>query len=310
MIDHFERIKMMALKRRYSSYDFMYYPPSTPREAKGGIKTQSKRGAFGTSWWAKRWIEVLESFNIGARLGRGRSYARKGQVLSIDIGKGNIKATVQGSRSTPYSVKAGVKMLSKSDWKKVIRALSEQPLYTAKLLAGEMPQDIGTVFDKVGLSLFPKKYNDLTTNCSCPDWSNPCKHIAAVFYLLGEEFDRDPFLIFKMRGMTREELIDHLPQMATTEGTPETLEHTENPPVPEPLETDGTLYWQGTGTPEDLLGGVEIPQIHAALPKRLGHFSFWRGKDRFLDTLESIYAPAAQQGLEIFIGEMTKHTKD
>ncbi len=184
-----------------------YFQPSRPRAAKGGIKAQSKRGSFGQNWWAKRWIAVLESFDIGARLGRGRTYARQGQVLSINVGKGLVEAKVQGSRSTPYSITIKVRGLDNAEWKRLAREISSQAIFAAKLLAGEMPQDIEQAFEKAGLSLFPKKSGDLETNCSCPDWSNPCKHIAAVYYLLGEEFDRDPFLLFKLRGMNREEFI-------------------------------------------------------------------------------------------------------
>src|SRR4030043_600116 len=194
--------------RRWGYYD--YFRPSIPRPVKGGIKAQSKRGGFGESWWARRWIVVLESFNIGARLGRGRSYARNGQVLSIEIGKGEVKAKVQGSRPKPYDIKIHIKTLSAADWRKLAEALSHQAIFLAKLLAGQMPEDIEGGFKGVGLSLFPERLKDLKTDCSCPDWSNPCKHIAAVYYLLGEEFNRDPFLIFKLRGLPREELVQML----------------------------------------------------------------------------------------------------
>ena len=197
--------------RRYSHWDyFPRYPKSQPRAAKGGIKAQTKRGAFGQSWWAKRWIAVLESFDIGARLGRGRSYARNGQVLAIDVQEGKVTAKVQGSRPQPYEVKIEVKVLAAEEWKQVLRALSGQALFVAKLLAGEMPQDIEEVFKAAKLSLFPQKQADLKTACSCPDWSNPCKHIAAVYYLLGEEFDRDPFLLFRLRGLGRDGLLERL----------------------------------------------------------------------------------------------------
>ena len=106
-----------------------YYPTSRPRQAKGGIKSQSKGGV---SWWAKRWIGVLESFDLGGRLSRGRSYARNGQVLSIDIAAGTVKATVQGSRPKPYSIAVKVKQLADADWKKVIEVLSGQALFAAK----------------------------------------------------------------------------------------------------------------------------------------------------------------------------------
>lgn len=150
---------------------------------------------------------MLESFDIGARLDRGRSYARQGQVLSISIDKGVVKAKVQGSDPRPYSVTIKLKVLSQADWKTLAVALSQQALFTAKLLAGEMPQDIELAFGDAGPSLFPKKLQDLMTECSYPDWSNSCKHIAVVYYLLGEEFDRNPFVLFTLRGMNREELL-------------------------------------------------------------------------------------------------------
>ena len=136
-----------------------------------------------------------------------RSYARRGQVTAIDIAEGLIKAKVQGSRPTPYKVEIRVETLSKADWQKLAKTLVGQAIFAAKLLAGEMPQDIEDAFRQAKLSLFPQKQRNLKTNCSCPDWSNPCKHIAAVYYLLGEEFDRDPFLIFRLRGVAREDFI-------------------------------------------------------------------------------------------------------
>jgi uncharacterized Zn finger protein len=288
---------------RWSYYDDYYFPRPRPRVAKGGIKAQSKRGTFGESWWAKRWIAVLESFDIGARLGRGRSYARKGQVLSIDVGKNTVKAKVQGSRPTPYAVTITVKAMAVSDWKKLTSALSGQALFAAKLLAGGMPQDIEQVFKNVGLSLFPEKLKDLTTECSCPDWSNPCKHVAAVYYLLGEEFDRDPFLLFKLRGMSREELVGQLSSSNTPRsGTKKTASTRAGVPS-EPLPTESASFWNGGNLPDDLFDAVQIPPVAAALPKRLGNFPFWRGTERFLDTLAPIYEYASQRGLEAFLGE-------
>jgi uncharacterized Zn finger protein len=280
-----------------------FFPRSRPRQAKGGIKAQSKRGAFGASWWARRWIAVLESFDIGARLARGRSYARRGQVLSIDIDKGSVKARVQGSRPKPYDVTIRVKELTRAEWKKVAAALTHQALFAAKLLAGEMPQEIEQVFQEVKLSLFPEKQRDLTTACSCPDYSNPCKHIAAVYYLLGEEFDRDPFLILKMRGLTREELVGLL-------GRSEAAAPAQAEPSvpPEPLTTNAALFWNGGKLEPDLLGEVAIPPQAAALPRRLGNFPFWRGTERFLDAVEPVYRQASQRGLDAFLGERPQGT--
>jgi uncharacterized Zn finger protein len=284
-----------------------FYPRSRPRAARGGIKAQSQRGAFGQSWWAKRWIAVLESFDIGARLGRGRSYARGGQVLSIDIAKGVVKAKVQGSRPKPYDITIGVQSLKAADWKKVTQALAGQALFAAKLLAGEMPQDVEEVFTRLGLSLFPEKLRDLTTECSCPDYSNPCKHIAAVYYLLGEEFDRDPFLIFKMRGLSREELVEQLGEGGVgkkTSAKEETAEGEAPVAAGEPLPTDAAGFWNGGDLPADCFGEVQVPPVAAALPRRLGNFPFWRGTERFLDALTPVYREAARRGLDVFVGEV------
>jgi uncharacterized Zn finger protein len=282
-----------------------YFPPSRPRQARGGIKAQSRRGSFGQTWWAKRWLAVLESFDIGARLGRGRSYARRGQVLSIEIAVARVQAQVQGSRPQPYTVTIGVKRLSAADWKKLARTLAREARFAAKLLAGDMPQDIEKAFTAAGLSLFPEKLGDLTTECSCPDWSNPCKHVAAVYYLLGEEFDRDPFLIFKLRGLGREELVEMLsrsPKPTADKKTKGTAAPPESPPT-EPLPADPGAFWAAGSLPDDFFGVVQVPPVFAGLPKRLGNFPFWRGEERLLDALEPIYRQAGQAGLDAYLGE-------
>ncbi|TFH04928.1 MAG: hypothetical protein E4H06_02180, partial [Methanosarcina sp.] len=104
--------------------DYGYYKPKKPIEVKGGIKAKSKRGGFAQSWWAKRWITTLESFDIGARLTRGKSYARKGQVTSIKIETGLVKAKVQGSNPKPYSVTIKDRTLTGSEWDLLAEKLS------------------------------------------------------------------------------------------------------------------------------------------------------------------------------------------
>ena len=187
-------------------HEFDYYPPSRPRAAKGGIKAHNKRGAFASSWWGRRWIATLESFDIDTRLERGRTYARKGQVISLDIDKGRVAAKVQGSRPRAYSVSIAMKPIPASTWEKIAKQATENLLVAAKLMAGEMPPEIEEVFADLRAPLFPTNQRDMATRCSCPDWSNPCKHVAAVYYLLAEPFDRDPFLVFRLRGMKRDGL--------------------------------------------------------------------------------------------------------
>jgi uncharacterized Zn finger protein len=302
----------MARKRYRGEWEnWGYFPKSRPIEAKGGIKARSQRGNFGESWWAKRWVEVLNGFNIGSRLSRGRSYARSGQVLSIEVEPGRVKAKVQGSRPRPYDVTIVTKTLSAGDRKALGKALASQALFAAKLLAGEMPKDIEDVFRASGLSLFPGRLSDLTTDCSCPDWSNPCKHVAAVYYLLGEEFDRDPFLIFTLRGLGRNDLVALLDEVAP--GTSARAEASPDgpPPLPpEPLPASAETFWNGRPLADEFLGAVEVPPEPAALPRRLGPFPFWRGERPLLDAVEPTYRAASSRGLEAVLGRQPESDSD
>jgi len=181
--------------------------PSKPRPVEGGMRARSRRGAIAQTWWSERFIEVLESLGVGGRLQRGRTYARKGQVMDLSLDAGSVTARVQGSRARPYKVRIGLTAFDKQQWAAVSQALADDAWYAARLLAGEMPPDIEEVFAGVGLSLFPARSGDLSMDCSCPDWSVPCKHLAAVFYLLAESFDDDPFAVMAWRGRDREDLL-------------------------------------------------------------------------------------------------------
>jgi uncharacterized Zn finger protein len=181
--------------------------PTRPLAVSGGLKARSTRGAIGQTWWSGRFIAVLEAIIVGGRLERGRNYARRGQVLSMDVTAGMVSALVQGSRVQPYRVRIGLDAFGAPQWDAAERALAASAWYSAKLLAGEMPEDIDEVFAELGLALFPASAAELSMYCSCPDWEVPCKHIAAVFYLLAEAFDDDPFSILAWRGRGREDLL-------------------------------------------------------------------------------------------------------
>ncbi|MFB3825207.1 MAG: SWIM zinc finger family protein [Bryobacteraceae bacterium] len=270
---------------RYDDWGWYRYAPSAPRAVKGGIRAQGR--TFGEKWWGRRWVQVLEGFGIGARLQRGRRYARQGQVVSLEIGKGLVEAEVQGSRPKPYHVTIQLTPMKPECWKRAAAALNRQAIHAAKLLGGELPPEIEKIFAEAGVPLFPQRYKDLETDCSCPDWSNPCKHIAAVYYLLGEEFDRDPFLIFKLRGVEREDLIGSVTPAA---GKVE---------KPEPLPAEPEKFWNAGPLPGDLLAGAETPAASAALLKRLGPFPFWRGACRLQEALEPVYKAASEKAADI-----------
>jgi uncharacterized Zn finger protein len=194
------------------------WPPSRPIRVDNGIKAKSRRGAIGEQWWSRRFIAVLESYGMSGRLARGRSYARAGQVLDFELSQGKVTARVQGSRVRPYQVRISVLPLTKAQWRRVQAKLASQALFLAKLLAGEMPHEIEDVFAECGTPLFPRTAADLDMRCSCPDWQVPCKHLAAVCYVLAEEFDRDPFAMLAWRGKGRDDL---LAELRRTQAVPE-----------------------------------------------------------------------------------------
>ncbi|GAA5108878.1 SWIM zinc finger family protein [Haloechinothrix salitolerans] len=204
-----------------------FFPPSKPRTVDGGLKARSKRGAIAQTWWSERFIAVLEDIGMGNRLQRGRTYARKGQVISLDVDAGSVTAQVQGSTARPYRVRIGVTAFGKAEWAKLERELAGNAWYLAKLLASEMPDDIEDVFTGLGLSLFPASAGELSLDCSCPDSEVPCKHLAATFYLLAESFDDDPFRILAWRGRRREDLLDNL-HAARSDSSP-AADTAENP---------------------------------------------------------------------------------
>ena len=299
-----------AREQRQTRGKTPFSPYGRQPQRASGIKAQSRGGKFGENWWAQRWIEVLESFDMGSRLNRGREYAKKGHVLSIQIEEGQVVARVQGSRPKPYDVDVRMHSLPEADWAKIAGRLAEQAVFSARLLAGEMSADIEEIFEEEGLSLYPAAEGDLKAQCTCPDTANPCKHSAAVYLLLGEEFDRDPFLLFALRGMRREKLLamieKQLPQISTVEGengrNGEADQKPEDPKQPLPFEPD--TFWKGAvRLPEDVMGDVTPPPISCALPRRLGPFPFWQGQKPLLDALEPIYKKASQHAVGFLLGE-------
>lgn len=272
------------------------YEPTTPRNVKGGIKAQTKRGAFGQNWWAKKWIGILDGFHIDERLARGRKYARQGQVVSVDVKKGVVTGSVQGSGRRPYKVTIKIKTLPARAWKTAVPELFARPDIAASLLAGRIPEEAEGIFAKLGYSLLPSRSKDLATDCSCPDWSNPCKHAAAIYYIMAEELDRDPFLVFTMRGVDMEDLLKAANFRLEGEAAAAV-----SPPA-EPLAADPETFWGREGPADELEMAVQIPKIDAALPKQLGSFPLWRGKEMFMPAMEETYKKASSVGMGAFLG--------
>jgi uncharacterized Zn finger protein len=259
-----------------------FYPPSRPLAAKGGIKARNKRGAFAESWWGRRWITVLESFGLGTRLTRGRSYARSGQVVSLEIKPGEVNAAVQGSRPNPYKVRILLQKIEPKQRVALGRALAQDISIAAKLIGGQLPPEIEQCFEQADSPLFPHRSKDLVTSCSCPDSSNPCKHIAAVYYLLAEEFDRDPFLLLQLRAISHEEFMSLLGGASAEKQV--SLEQSAARQA-QPLAANPQTFWRPGTMPEISYGDITQTEEGAPMARRLGAFPLWRGNADFLEEI-------------------------
>jgi uncharacterized Zn finger protein len=224
--------------------------------------------------------------------------------MEIDVEPGHISARVQGSRRKPYKVQIMLKPLNDRQWDTVFDALAEQAIFAAQLLNGEMPAEIDQVFAKVKVPLFPATRGDLKTDCSCPDWANPCKHIAAVYYLLGERFDEDPFLMFELRGRSKDEIVAALRERRV-QGMQVADEAADAPETIEPVEVAGLedcldCYWQLGSEVAEMTLRIATPEVDMALLKRMGVPEIQGIEARgFWAQMERVYDGVTERALQV-----------
>lgn len=248
-------------------------------------------GEHAQTWWSRRFLELLESFGVGSRLERGRSYARGGQVMELEVEPGIVLAKVQGARYTPYRVRIRAKLLSEHQWRRAERALAARASPLAQLLAGRMPPDVEEVLASCKLSLFPVSFADLKASCDCPDAENPCKHIAAVYYLLAERFDADPFLIFTWRGRTQDELIDGLRTRRARSKKSKGSQASPSPAAPGAEATRS--FWRSGPELADLRISPLAGETPDALLRRLGPAPIETDRRNVADALAAMYTHLA-----------------
>ncbi len=273
--------------------------------------TDTSYASPGREWWAQRWIDVLESFGWMRRLARARVYAREGNVLSIEYKGAKVSALVQGTAPEPYRVSLSLDPFTDEQWGYVIESMAERAIFSAKLLAGEMPQNIEEVFTGNGLSLFPFTKFDIHSRCSCPDPANPCKHIGAVYYLLGDRFSEDPFVLFQLRGRTKDSIIEALRQIRGTQAGDDADASPEipaNAAIPAFQSLDLQQFWHYQEQLESSLVVIAPPPssetvldvlgpIPLKLPAGSNPLEAQAMSQATMDYLKTLYAAASQQAI-------------
>ena len=281
----------------------------------------------GTTWWGQRWIVALESVLQGdaGRLARGRTYARAGRTHDLVVKGGTVTAKVTGSRATPYKITIALTKLDEATWAAAMAGLARKAQFAAELLAGQMPEQIDDVFREAGVSLFPGRRADLATSCSCPDWGDPCKHVAATHYVLGEALDRDPFLLFELRGRTRDHVLDAL---RAARGGSEPPAGTGGKAKPKArAKAKATAPAPGDAVPTVTLGALttadydrareplpslqfhfDEPVAHGAVLRQLGTPAAWTGDASPADVLAPLVRAAAEAARRIAMAEPPEPT--
>lgn len=156
---------------------------------------------FGRTWWGRQWLAALDDIDESNRLPRGRRYANNGSVRSIELGDDSVQARVQGTRRTPYRVAVSLAPFSGRQQQTVLDAVAASPVLLSRLLNRQLPPHVLSLLEEKKIQLFPRRWGDIQASCSCPDFAMPCKHIAAVMYLIANEIDKNPFLVFSLRGL-------------------------------------------------------------------------------------------------------------
>ena len=273
------------------------YAPRIPLGVRGGIRAQGVLSGRVRPWWSLRWTEFLEKSKLGARLGRGRNYAVSGQVSTVTIDNGHVSARVQGTQTTPYESSISFPCVTGESRTRILRALWAKPIWIARLLTGDLPYEIDALFQAENCPLIPRHTRNLTSHCSCPDWANPCKHLAAVYYLLGETLSKNPFFLLELHGILRTDLVTPNKKVIRGKKAQEDFKNTH--------EKDGSIAsFYGESQPDfSDFGDAPKSSLPAPLIHRLGSLPFWRGQERFIDTLEHLYVRAAARGWTVWTGE-------
>ncbi len=211
---------------------------------------------YGQTWWGKQWLKAFNGIDYSNRLPRGRRYAGNGSVTSIEMKGTSTHADVQGRRPRPYKIKVNLPGFSKAQQQTILSAVSRSPALLARLLNRQLPEQMLGLMEQQKILLFPKSWDDMDASCSCPDWAMPCKHITAVIYLMANEIDKDPFMVFHLHGMDLPKAIEKQTGMS--------LSKAELPPAILSLWQRKPFADENTEQTTSIFTGVDLSSIAPA----------------------------------------------
>ncbi|WP_020558000.1 SWIM zinc finger family protein [Thiofilum flexile] len=260
------------------------------------------------TWWGEKFLNVLSISMDSGRLARGRSYAGPNRLLTFTIEGTKITATVRGNvnpyfgvyKEPQYKTSVQLKTFSAKDWEQLVALISENAACLSQLLLGEVPNHIEDIFSQKGLELLPKRRDDLISECSCPDYASPCKHVAGVYYKIASLLDRDPLLVFQLRGMDITKLQEKLAQSPLGQALLDQradqqlplIYHTQRYTAPQTVSLNNPslkTFWHGQQA-LPLVSTQTQAVTSAVLLKKAGDYpAFWTRNNSFISAMEEVY---------------------
>lgn len=265
------------------------------------------------TWWGQEFLGALEELMDPGRLARGRSYSYGYRLVRFKLSLSRVTAKMQGNISpyfgvytTPYyDVEINFKRVPPKQWDRILAELGSNADWVTHLILGEVPPTIERAFRGANVGLLPDDRGEIQSSCSCPDWANPCKHVAGAYYRVASMLDRDPLVLFELRGMKRKTLLDAVaksefgaalrggsdldepdlegalkaPRLARVESGESTM------PAP-----DSRAFWRGRPLPAESAADRQVPPVSALLLRREGDYpEFWHRHNSFIDAMADIY---------------------
>lgn len=266
-----------------------------PRRVRGGVRLKITDEHLSESWAASRWARLIEQVATGEVIVDGLEYAREGQTRRMSIDPAKVEAAVQGRSDRPYKTVLTLTPLSDEQWERVAAAMADQAMYAAKLLSGDLPPSIEDVFAPLGLKLFPSDPAEVQPSCSCREDGPWCKHAVCAAYLVAQRLAEDPFVIFSLRGMPGESLIERLRQRRAVAGTVG-LTPVYSPRLPGLADVSGVAlessvdrFWEVGPELDQIDLPLEPPAVNHPLLRRLGPSPFQEARFPLVGLLATCY---------------------